>query len=416
MVLGSFLRFDGQESNGGKTLILRKFLSQLRALAGVIHGRRIFGGPIQANLTLANRCNLKCIHCYYHSPLLERPNYRGVRLARQINEQLPDDGYFNHQKKITFNRKGMEKILDELIKSGVYRFFLSGNGEPFLNKYSIDIMKKIKKANCYCLVKTNGTLLSKKITDELIHMKFDELHITTMAGNRDMYIRTHSCVPQETFDSVKNNLLYLAEQKKKLHTNKPQVSLIYVVISENYSGLYDFAEFAYKVQADRVFIQPVDEMGDTGLKRLVLTEKQTEYVREEAVKLKNYFKSKKIKHNIDKFLKIFSAQLDTREVYRLIPCYYAWLSVLIDIDGNVYPCYSSYRSMGNIYENSFNDIWNSEHYRLFREKSLKLNCSDKSDSICDYGNCPHYTANMKLHKMIDPVKKVFSHNYILRNS
>jgi hypothetical protein len=72
--------------------------------------------------------------------------------------------------------------------------------------------------------------------------------------------------------------------------------------------------------------------------------------------------------------------------------------------------------MGNIYENSFNDIWNSEHYRLFREKSLKLNCSDKSDSICDYGNCPHYTANMKLHKMIDPVKKVFSHNYILRNS
>ena len=44
---------------------LRQWLPHVRAVMGIVHGSRAFGGPIQTNLRLTNRCNIRCIHCYY---------------------------------------------------------------------------------------------------------------------------------------------------------------------------------------------------------------------------------------------------------------------------------------------------------------------------------------------------------------
>lgn len=40
-------------------------LSYIRAAMGIVHGNRTFGGPIQVSLNLTNRCNIRCIHCFF---------------------------------------------------------------------------------------------------------------------------------------------------------------------------------------------------------------------------------------------------------------------------------------------------------------------------------------------------------------
>ena len=50
----------------------RERVSQARVVAGILHGGRAFGGPFQASFSLSNRCNLRCIHCYFYSPALEQ--------------------------------------------------------------------------------------------------------------------------------------------------------------------------------------------------------------------------------------------------------------------------------------------------------------------------------------------------------
>jgi len=55
-------------------MIWRDGLSRLRALLGIAHGSRALGPPLQVSLNLTNRCNVRCVHCYYYSPHAVRPN------------------------------------------------------------------------------------------------------------------------------------------------------------------------------------------------------------------------------------------------------------------------------------------------------------------------------------------------------
>ena len=74
---------------------------------------------------------------------------------------------------------------------GVQQFLFTGIGETFMHKNAVEFMRYAKRAGSSCIANTNGTLLAQKIIDELIEMGFDELRVTTMAGTRDVYLRTH---------------------------------------------------------------------------------------------------------------------------------------------------------------------------------------------------------------------------------
>jgi MoaA/NifB/PqqE/SkfB family radical SAM enzyme len=265
-------------------------------------------------------------------------------------------------------------------------------------------MARIKHAGCRCHTYTNGILLNTDMIDELIKMKFDEIRFSVMAGTDEMYLRTHPGVKDNTFYNLKQNLLYLAQRKSELCIKYPEVTLVYIVIGENYNGLFEFAEFADLVKADRVFFNPFDDVGDPGLMKLAPTKEQSDYIKKEIVRVKDYLEARKIKHNIINFLNVFREQLNTTELYKLIPCYYGWLAALIDPDGVVNPCCRCYRSPGNIYEHSFKDIWYSPSYNQFRKISSMINVTHKFPEACDCNSCVNHTANLRVYKLLNPFK------------
>ncbi len=295
-------------------------------------------------------------------------------------------------------------LIDELLKMGARSFVFTGSGEPFLHKNAIEFMARVKHAGCTSIVNTNGTLLNRTMMDELIKMGFNELRINTLAGNGEMYVRTHPGVAETTFDNLRNNLLYLAEKKSALDAKYPKVTLVCIVISHNYNGLVDFAEFASLVKTDRVHYRPVYDIGDRGLSKVVPTKDQAIYITNQLIKVKAYLESKKIVHNINYFLKVFKEQLDTTALYSIIPCYYGWLAVRIDVDGLVYPCCRCYEPLGNIFKNDFGEIWNGNVYRRFRKEAFEINKRRSPVRGCDCNSCPHFFANLRVYRMLHPVK------------
>ena len=368
-----------------------------------MHGKQVFGGPIQAELGLTNRCNIRCIHCYYHSTHLERPSLRPVRKARLTGLELPSHEEIKRMQTLEADTERTNGLIDNLIEMGTRRFQFSGNGETFLHENALEFMSRAKHVGCTCWALTAGHMFNREKIDALIDMELDELRITIMAGTGELYLRTHPGIKESAFDDLQENLLYLAERKRALKKQKPILNLFYVVVSENHNGLMEFAKFANQVQADGVQYRPFDDVGDPGLASLILSTDQALYVREQLTEVKPYLESKGIKHNINNFLAAFRRRLDTTALYQIIPCYYVWLVVRIEPDGGLFPCCRSSVPLGNVYEQEFREIWHGETYRRLRKEALTINRNGKPHG-CTCKSCVNYAANLRIYRYFHPLR------------
>jgi radical SAM protein with 4Fe4S-binding SPASM domain len=383
---------------------LKQWIAQIRAVLGIIQKERAFGGPVQINLNLTNHCNLRCVHCYYYSPYLDRPNYPILRRARQLGDELPDKDYLKRLQTIHADAKKISFLIDELLCTGVRRWQIGGSGEPFMHKDVLEFISRIKQTRSYCFANTNGTLLDAAKVDELVKVGFNELRITTLAGTPEVYVRTHPGTSKETFERLTNMLLYFAEQKAVLGVHYPEITLVFIVIAQNVEDVFKFAEFAARVKADRVVYRPVDDVDDPGLINVVPTEKQTGSIRKQIGEAESYLNAEGIPHNIGLFRKIFLEQLNTEALYRVIPCYYGWLAAFIEPDGGVYPCCRCYNLLGNVNETKFSEIWNGSSYRRFRKDAMKINVRGAPVDGCDCYSCVHHTANLRVYRALHPIK------------
>ncbi len=177
------------------------------------------------------------------------------------------------------------------------------------------------------------------------------------------------------------------------------------------------------MEADKVKYRPMNDLEDPGLAPLVPTAEQASQVREQLVQVKSYLESRGVRHNlsnflkvgtnsrprgvghnIDNFLKVFRAQIDTTALYRFVPCYYGWLSLVISPDGMIYPCSRGFDSLGNVHEQDFREIWHGEAYRKFREEAITLNRRKAPVRGCDCNSCSHYNLNLRAYKSLHPIR------------
>jgi MoaA/NifB/PqqE/SkfB family radical SAM enzyme len=371
---------------------------------GIMHGGRVFAGPFQVRLSLSNRCNIRCIHCYFFSPYLEEATPMTLLRERQVGRQSCESGHMRSLPRFDADTEMTKSLITEMLRGGTSQFLFSGRGEPFVHRNALELMGHAKRGGALCLVNTNGTLLDRAAIDELVEMGFDELRITVMAGSHDVYVQTHPGVHPDTFGRVKENLRYLSERKAARRLRKPKLTLACIVVAQNHDSLFEFAQFAAGVSADRVLYRPVDDVGDSGLAKIVLTPEQAVLVRTQMAEVATYLEDKGISHNIEKFLRVFRRKLDTAAFYRIFPCYYVWVASMVDVDGTVYPCCRCFQPMGNFYEEGFSNVWNGEAYRLLRKEALQINARKTPVRGCACNNCVNHEANSRMYRMLHPLK------------
>ncbi|MBN1814784.1 MAG: radical SAM protein [Anaerolineae bacterium] len=125
------------------------------ALEAKIRSERI---PLVGTLEVTERCNLRCVHCYWsHEP------------------PEPELSYIE-----------IQRILREAADMGCFGLLLTG-GEPFVRKDFLDIYTDAKKLGFWITLFTNATLITPEIADYLEEWRPRKVEVSVYGATAQTY-------------------------------------------------------------------------------------------------------------------------------------------------------------------------------------------------------------------------------------
>ena len=320
---------------------IEKFLNKVRGeglfnvpAAPFIHKPYI---PRAVYLNMTPHCNLNCVYCF--------------ATEREENNFIMN---LNDYKKVLISVKNYNPN-SEIIFTG---------GEPLISELTIPVAKYSKELGLTTKLMTNATLITEKNVENIANV-FDSIKISldgSTAEKHNFYRGPGSY--ERTIKAIK--LL------DKLDTN---ISLAMVVTKNNYSDIATMA----KKWGERLTFQPLFPIGNAKKKKnLYLSGKEYFDVLKSAgvipyTDLKNIIKSQ-------------------TSATPVLKCALGDAEVSISSSGDVYPCqllhYSIFK-IGNIKEQSFDEIYGSEkmkHFKMHTADCIKK-CKDCEFKLLCGGAC-----------------------------
>lgn len=263
-----------------------------------------------------NICNAKCIMCPH--TIMKR-------------------------KEKIMSQKDFEKIVDNIMKSyKISRVAITGFGEPLIDS---ELMKKINYLNRkYKKVKielyTNASLLTKKISEELLNANIDRI---TFSVNGDK--KNYRKIVGLDYETTRNNIVYFLKRKKELESPiLTNISLM--VLKENERNIKDFINF-WTPKTDSVRVYPPSNWAGA---------------------VKSIVQKTPFKNN------------------KRWPCSILWNSITIDVEGNVIMCCRDYESnaiFGNLLKRDIKEIRTSKKFLGLLKSHLRFNFSMPICNTCD---------------------------------
>ncbi|MBN3038397.1 MAG: radical SAM protein [Candidatus Omnitrophica bacterium] len=308
--------------------------------------------PIFVQIEPTIDCNLRCAACI--NPTLKRET-RMLSLSKfkEIIRQLPY----------------------------VQKISLVGAGEPLLNPEIFNIIEYAKSRGLTIGFATNATLIDDKIAQRIIHSGLDWLNISLDGATKGTYENIRKGAD---FDAVLKNIELLIRMKGK--RNKPEISVWFLALKNNLDELPGLVLLVERLGISELFVQTVHNWGDPSLKNI-----DSQRI-DDTARIKKVF-SQAIALARKKQIKFEYVNVPDKGKTRF--CKWPWKSCYITVDGYVTPCClhgadPKVINFGNIFSESFEEIWNNKAYQDFRKK-LK---SDDVPSICV--DCPSYYAKVEI--------------------
>jgi radical SAM superfamily enzyme YgiQ (UPF0313 family) len=362
-------------------------------LLGVHHGSAAFKGPDCVQIDLTSKCNNNCVSCWCNSPLLGDKMYAGSKKFKTLPTQLAIS------------------VIDELADLGTKELFFSGGGEPFMHPDLLLILEHAKARGMFCTVNTNFTIMNEKIIQRLIDLSIDALTVSFWAATPESYVLTHPTKDEATFHRMTANLKML----NALKGDRGPVVKIYNVISNlNYMDVARMVDFADETGSETVEFTVVDTIpGATD--QLILDAAQRQNVLDQCARIAGrQYKVRVL--GLEQFVRRVSdagaanAQYDSGLLGHS-SCYIGWVFSRIMSDGDVNFCLKAHRvPVGNIYKNSFREIWNSSRQKEFRQKAVRFDKNDPffqmigNDEKCKMGcykSCDNLGWNVNVQQKMD---------------
>lgn len=309
--------------------------------------------PIILQVPTGTRCNLKCVFCTNREGKASE-NYKDLSLEEFLSLNLP------------------------LNSASVVQLY--GWGEPLINPdYEKMFDYIVSNFNGITLsISTNGVLLNDKWISKLILYNNSFINISINAATPESY---GLIMKQNKFEKVINNIKKLDDARKQVKESKTFILLSFVAINQNIDELPKFVEIASEINAG-VLVQDLMVMEERhGDLSLMLNPEKARNVfklaQQKAFEKKVPFSSY-ITHPVDYFINndfdltsnINSAVTEVLPQLIQPPpghCYEPWQRMPIGSDGTVCPCCRSSMIMGNLYDESFLDVWNGDMYVYLRQ-------------------------------------------------
>jgi len=307
--------------------------------------------PYRVDLALTYRCNNKCIHCYSASP-------------RHVEKEL--------------STKGFKKIIKKLFKVGVPHVTFTG-GEPTLRDDLTELVSFSQKLGIVSGIVSNGRRLSD----------YEYLKELEKAGLDYVQITLESSIPEihDKITGVKGSWDETIEGIKNILKTRVYLDVNVTLNSLNIDHVEDIVEFLHSIGVKRISANKLIHSG-------------------KALEIKDWFEPKidELKEALEKMIEkcyelgIKFSWYGVTRYCELNPlslgldvkfCSACSVTLAIEPDGNVIPCQSYFKSLGNILKDKWEKIWYSEMCEYFRKRlyahPLCKNC--RLFNLCG-GGCP----------------------------
>jgi len=266
-------------------------------------------------------CNLRCPEC---------PS--GLRSFTRATGNLKKDFF--------------SSTLEQLHKDLLYLIFYF-QGEPYINPDFLDMVKKASDKKVYTITSTNGHFLNDANARKTIESGLDRLIISVDGTSQDTYENYRK---EGNLETVLQGARNVVKWKKKLKSQTPHIIFQFLVVKPNEHQIPDIYELAEEIGIDEVKLK--------------------------TAQVYEYENGNPLIPDIDKYSRYRKEEDGTYSLKNKLSndCWKLWHACVITWDGMVVPCCfdkDATHRLGDLKEDSFVDIWNSDNYRSFRSKLVK---------------------------------------------
>lgn len=286
-----------------------------------------FKYPSQISVEITNKCNFACEHC--------------------INESgIKDMTEMSYTK--------IKEIIDYMQIKGIVCLDFSG-GEPLLHNDFEDIIKYAYKSNMNISVASNGYLLNDKML-RLLKETEATLRISYDGPNENIYSLIRGI---NKYDVVKNNII-------KAVNSGIVTNLVTVLHKGNIKYLDQIISDAKTFGINKLRLMPYVKIGRGKQSKLeMLSVDEWKYL------IENH---KKMSEETGVEIAIDSPLMAITEK-AVCPCLVGKLCLVIKANGDAIPCALLNKTVGNIYNETIEEIWKNKFFDEINDTSkLKEEC------------------------------------------
>jgi len=298
-----------------------------------LEGKRVY--PIYMEISPSGMCNHRCTFC-----ALDFMGYQ----KRFLNTQI------------------LKERLQEMGRLGLKSIMYAGEGEPFLHKNMADIIAYTKESGIDVALTTNCVLMKPQIAEKILGIT-EWIKVSCNAGTAETYSRIHRTKSKD-FEKVMENLSNAVKIKRN-NRYTCTLGLQILLLPENEDEIEDLAKKSKDIGLDYIVVKPYSQHPKSYTRKY-----------EDIVYARYLLLAEKLgKLNTDEFSVIF--RLRTMQKWDQQRRNYGRCLALpfwsySDAGGNVWGC-SIYLGderflYGNIYENTFQEIWEGDK----RSQSLRM--------------------------------------------
>lgn len=311
-----------------KRSAVRRLRSQLMyPVARLTRGKNIFA-PTMIAIEPTNRCNLKCEFC--------------ARLYWDEDENPEDD----------IPMELFEKIVPLLERSP--KVILQIFGEPLLSKTFYTMLERVKAYNCHVVFNTNGVLMKRKNCEKLVRLGADEIAVSI--DGTTMFKEIRGIPVQKLVDNI--NTLHAV--KKEFGVDKPEVSIAMVAMRKNVHETAELVEIAASLGLKNMYVAHMEAHAEDLIEEQLFNH----------VELARHHFDIARKRAKELGINLVLPPLEKTEYF----CSFPFDSMWINWDGSVRPCcravYADTIQVGNLYDSSWQEIWNGELMKQLRYSLL----------------------------------------------
>ena len=261
---------------------------------------------------------------------------------------------------------------------------LSGLGEPLLNPDIFRMITYCKSKGAIVNFPTNLNVSSNHIRN-LVEAGPQQIKVSIDSATPNTYRRVRKA---NSFEKILNNIHLINRLKRENSLHSPEIRFNFALQKANIGELPQVLFLASELGVSTVYVQDLNYFSVEGKKEELCNIDRNE-LRAMLDSCDRIARKNRIKtnlHNWNRHFDLFHNKMLPQEQFQpnRIKCLFPWVSVFIDVRGNVKPCpvfvweKDSY-ALGNCLEKPFCQVWTGNDYRQLR-RNFKQNRRDCS--IC----------------------------------